>query len=248
MSGALYHAPDRSVLYYSCKTGTTFLTKCRLCHLGRCDCTGMYLRFGEHLDLSRVDMDSIEIYRAVVRDPVERAISAFQHCALRCFFPDRREAFVNRGGDNHWKTGELEIVQAWRQRHLVQLQRYTVGEHPDDIVDLWMDWAETVLPVVMIKNCHFQPQLHHDYTQPYLDRCELWVTPKLTVEMHRHYPQYGWHQRSTHRGGWYFNISRSNFYNSISAVVRQYYAADFELYDRAVEHNLHKYPGLRKTR
>lgn len=249
MSGALYNPADNSVLFYSCKTGCTFLSKCPRCKRGRCSCVGPAVRFGEHLDFEVHDLENVELFRAVVRDPVERAISAFQHCILRLYFPDRREQFLRGdGGDSHWQFGELEHVQAWRTQHHAQLQRYLQGAHPDDIVALYEDFVDQLLPVLMQNNCHFMPQLNEWYVQQHLERAELWVTPKLTVEMQTHYPQVNWQRRSIHRGGWYFNISRKRFYDAIVTWIFQLYPEDFALYDRAVEENLHKYPALQKTR
>lgn len=249
MSGALYQPVDRSVLFYSCKTGCTFLSKCPQCNRGRCACKGPHVRFGEHLDFSIHDLDRVDLFRAVVRDPVERAISAFQHCILRLYFPDRREQFLQAGaGDSHWQCGELEHVHSWRTQHDGELQRYLVGEHPTDIVELYVDFVDQLLPVLMQHNCHFKPQLNEWYVQQHLHLAELWVTPKLTVEMQTHYPQVNWQRRSTHRGGWYFNISRERFYDAIVHRIYELYPEDFALYDRAVEENLEKYPALRKTR
>ena len=247
MSGAVYHRPTNIMIHYSCKTGTTFLRKCKIHGTSNCECEYQKrLGFEDYL-MDRVNIYAVERHYAVVRDPVERAISAFQHCALRLYFPDRREVFL-KGGDSHWKPYELPVVMAWRDTWHDQLSRYMLGEHPDDIVALWYDWAANVLPIVIKYNCHFAPQLNLPWNQDWLHTAELWVTPKLREEMQRLFPNIQWNRRSTHRGGWYFNISRSGFYDAIASEVHKFYPADFELYDRAVEMNLHKYPALRKTR
>ena len=229
--GQVYCESSNALILYSCKSGTTYIQKGGL---------GVGYRTDQH-----PDPNSMDIYW-IVRNPVHRIVSAYQHRMLRIYFRPNYQV---------WEAGncvlEQTIIETWRHSN-PQAQDYALppDQHDHDPVELFFDWYHTVRPWTVrypILDCHTRSQCAAQNGLVFdPDRATLWPTEHAQDLYPQLNPQFPVTQ-SKHKGGWHFSISRKSFYSAIHDTVVEDYAEDAELWNRCVVEHAQRYPHLEQV-